>query len=34
MLLLQQVCLMAQSWDNAASMHDHLIAVHAHKTEA
>ena len=28
---LQQVCLMSQSWDNVASMHDHLLIVHAHK---
>ena len=27
-----QVCLMSQSWDNVASMHDHLLTVHAHKT--
>ena len=27
-----QVCLMSQSWDNMASMHDHLLTVHAHKT--
>ena len=27
-----QVCLMSQSWDNVASMHDHVfITVHAHK---
>ena len=26
------VCLMSQSWDNMASMHDHLLTVHAHKT--
>ena len=23
---------MSQSWDNVASMHDHLLTVHAHKT--
>ena len=27
-----QVCLMSQSWHNVASMHDHLLTVHAHKT--
>ena len=26
------VYLMSQSWDNVASMHDHLLTVHAHKT--
>ena len=30
--LKQQVCLMSQSWDNVASMHDHLFTVHGHKT--
>ena len=25
----EQVCLMSQSWDNVASMHDHLLIVHA-----
>ena len=29
---LQTVCLMSQSWDNVASMHDHQLTVHAHKT--
>ena len=29
----KQVCLMSQSWDNVASMHDHLLIVHANKTE-
>ena len=28
------VCLMSQSWDNAASMHNHPLTVHVHKTEA
>ena len=23
-----QVCLMSQSWDSVASMHDHLLTVH------
>ena len=30
-LLVEQVCLMSQSWDNAVSMHDNLQC-HAHKT--
>ena len=24
---------MSQSWDNVASIHDHLLTVHAHKTD-
>ena len=31
-IIILQVCLMSQSWDNVASMHDHLLTVHAHKT--
>ena len=27
-----QACLMSQSWDNVASVHDHLLTGHAHKT--
>ena len=30
--IILQVCLMSQSWDSVASMHDHLLTVHAHKT--
>ena len=27
MSLISQVCLMSQSWDSVASMHDHLLTV-------
>ena len=26
------ICLMSQSWDNVASIHDYLLTVNAHKT--
>ena len=31
-IILIEVCLMSQSWDNVAGIHDHLLTGHAHKT--
>ena len=34
MLLYAQVCLLSQSWDSVASMHDHLLTVHSSCTNS
>ena len=33
-IIITQVCLMSQSWDSVASMHDHLLTVHSSCTNS